>query len=169
MRIPEAVVASVFNPQVQTTFSVITPSGEYATATDGTLLKNITEMKEYYVKATTYGGYEVRYTATDSLGKENSFSYVMTVEDAVPPVFESVNVPQTAKVGEKITIPEITATDAVGKTKVSCCYITPKWDMIFIKIGESFTAEQKGAYTIRYMAFDESGNITLKDYTVTVE
>lgn len=169
VEIPEVIAMSVFNPSVKLSFSVLNPNGEYVTTTDGTLLKDITENRDYYILVNTYGSYEVRYTAVDSLGKENSFSYTITVEDEIVPVFDSVKIQTTAKVGDTITVPAMTANDADSETTVACYYITPAWDMTYIKAGASFTITQKGIYTVRYMAFDASGNIALRDYTITVE
>ena len=38
-----------------------------------------------------------------------------------------------------------------------------------VQIGDTYRAEQKGTYTVTYLVFDESSNMTLVSYQVTVK
>jgi hypothetical protein len=159
----------VLDPYAKITFSVRLPSKEYATAEDGTVLRNVPSDKTYQLKITAYGSYSFSYTYTDSNENEDDFTTVITCLDKEPPVISlSVN-EISGKVGSKLTIPECSVTDNVStKIKSYVQIITP--DGIFLTYNKSrgYTPDKAGTYTIRYYVLDENWNAQIKDIVCKV-
>ena len=159
----------VLDPYAKITFSVRLPSKDYATAVDGTALKNVPADKEYQLKLGDYGSYVFTYTYTDSNENEDVFTTVITCSDKTAPEI-SVSVEEiSGKVGEKLSIPECSVTDNVSqKIKSYIQIITP--DAIFITYDKvkGYVPEKAGTYTVRYYVFDENYNAQIKDIVCKV-
>ena len=163
--------ADVLDPYTEITLSVRLPSKEYATALDGTLLKNVPADKTYQIKITAYGSYTFNYVYTDSKENEDSFTTVVSCLDKVAP---EISVPQTeitGKVGEALTIPKCSVTDNLSEEKGISTYIqiiTPEGRYITYDENKGYIPETAGVYTIRYYVFDENYNAQMKDVVCRV-
>ena len=166
--IAPVLAVDVLDPYAKITFSVRLPSKDYATAEDGTLLKNVPADKEYQLKLTDYGSYSFNYTYTDSNDNEDDFTTVVSCLDKVPPVI-TVSVNEiSGKVGKKLSIPECTVTDNHSRVSSFIQIITP--DGIFLTYNKSngYTPQKAGIYTVRYYVFDTNYNAQFKDIVCKV-
>jgi hypothetical protein len=166
------VAVDVLDPNVTFTFDVTSPSGEYVRSEEGTLLDGSASPENtYVVKLTQRGVYTVTYTATDTTGRETVYSYIVRVVDMQTPTARLTGSYQTtAKVGDTVTIADIEYADDIserGKMTVFVCAILPDNSSRAVK-NNTFTAEQKGKYTVWYMVSDENGNAVFVSYTITV-
>ena len=164
----------VFDPCVYVTFSVVLPSGKFATALDGTLLKNVRMDQTYQIKIDTYGRYKFEYKAKVTRGRDGSTLEIVTCLDKVAPEISVSTNEITGKVGEALTIPEFsvwdnyTGDEALAE-RTFIQIITP--DQIFITYNEAkgYIPEKAGVYTIRYYVFDEEFNPTMVDIVCRVK
>ena len=94
----------------------------------------------------------------------------MNVLDLVAPVLSApaTPIPETAKVGEKLKIPTVTANDGFdGELEVMAYIVSPDLRIQTITTG-SVEFTQTGMYVIKYYAFDTAGNSDILEYTVFV-
>ncbi|MDR2201845.1 MAG: hypothetical protein LBP26_03660 [Clostridiales bacterium] len=170
--IPRAVVSDVLAPESAVTVSVQTPSGGAATAVDGTLLSGADPSKEYKINLSIYGSYIVVYEYTDlSNNRSEMYSFVIIVDKVEPPKITLAFEPrQTAAAGELVAVPSATATDLDGAAVTVYRYLfTVQGRIIELSdSNDSFKAEHAGVYTLRYMAIDALGNMTVSEYQITV-
>ncbi len=158
----------VLDPYAYITLTVRTPDGEYATALDGTVLKNVATDKLYQLKLTAYGGYTVTYKYADSNGNGRPNGKPMTVnclDKQSPEISVSAN-QISGRVGQKITLPEYTATDnySTGSAiKVYIQIITPDGIYLSYSSKNGYTPTKAGVYTVRYYLFDANYNTQFKD------
>lgn len=168
--LPKAVACDCVDYTVTFTLSVTDPDGMPVTATDGTLLKNVTDCgKDYAIVLSKTGSYSVLYTAEDLSGNSTDIgSYKIGVVDVGKPVI-TVNgkVPETGSVGKQIVVPEASATDDMSVVAVKIYVITAR-GQIFELSDRAFTPKSAGKYVIRYWCIDEAGNMQTADYAVTV-
>lgn len=159
----------VLDPYAKITFSVRLPSKEYATAEDGTVLKNVPADKEYQLKLTAYGSYSFSYTYTDSNENEDSFTTVVSCLDKVPPEISVSTKEISGKVGQKLSIPDCTVKDNYSTSVRSYIQIiTP--DGIFVTYNKKngYIPTKAGVYTVRYFVFDDNYNAQFKDVVCKV-
>ncbi len=142
--------------------------GAPVTADDGTVLSEVPFDREYTFTADRYGSYTVTYSAADSNGLSQPYSYTINVPDTVAPeITLSGTVPETAAYGSRVTLPAATATDNVdGAAEVFVYVFGPDQSVIFAD--GSFEANRRGRYSVRYLAMDAAGNIAIAEYTITV-
>lgn len=165
-----AVALDVLDPNISSVYTVYAPDGSVARDINGKVLENISVNESYRLKLTDYGIYRVAFEAVDWNGKkEKTFSYVLEVVDAVPPVIIlNGEVPGEAKVGEVIHIPLARALDLIdGAREVYAFILRPDGRYQAYESGMVF--EMSGKYSVVYYAFDESGNTTKLVYTINVK
>lgn len=165
-----AVAVDVLDPNIQAFYTVYAPSGEIAKDVDGKELSNIPVGESYKLALQEYGVYRVGYTATDWNDRaETTFSYVLEVVDAVPPVIIlNGEVPAEATVGDTVSIPLARATDLLdGSCDVYAYFLRP--DGSYRAYNSGMTYEMQGDYTLIYYAFDTSGNTAKITYTISVK
>ncbi|MBQ8685738.1 MAG: hypothetical protein IJ514_06185 [Clostridia bacterium] len=169
----EVVAGDVLDPNLQSfTMSVRTPSKKYLTV-DGVELKNVAPAV-YTFELTEYGKYTVTYTAVDTSGKSRPTSYVLVVEDDVKPTIAlDGEVPKTAAVNTEVAIPMATVSDNVDARVTLYVFLENPEGSVSQIIGSigtdyKFTPTMKGKYTLKYMAFDSTGNLTILNYEIDV-
>ncbi|MBQ8294942.1 MAG: hypothetical protein IJX87_00750 [Clostridia bacterium] len=162
-----AVAVDILDPYTTITVSV-THNNKPVTAVDGTTLSNAPADREYQVLLNDVGQYDIRYTAKDSAGKTAYQQVRYTVYDDVAP---NMTIDGTLKnnhsIGE-ISLPKATATDNVTETPTVYVTVTDPYGYVSFVEKWKFTAEKKGMYTVRYVAYDEAGNVACREFTISV-
>ncbi len=124
------------------------------------------------------GDYLLKYTIIDGSGNRNIMPIqrqIYVYDRNAPTIAVDGSIPTTARVGEKITLPQVDADDLESgrKTELQIIVRWPSAKMRQIGYskngvlkGVSFTFDKAGTYTIMLVAMDESGNYTRKEYKV---
>ena len=140
------------------------------------------------------GYYDVVYYAKDTNGNYMSIPYMILVSDLTAPTITiENNLQDTYAVGDRITIPTYSATDNGDYCYIQVMVVLPNDEMRllhYVENGEvtslldmgnyiydasfkadenTFIAEKKGTYTLRFLAFDEYYNYTVKEITFQVK
>ena len=161
-------MSDVLDPSLRYSAYVKTPSGKYAVATDGTVLKEGYDFtKDYEVIAEEYGSYTVYYECEDSNENLTIYSYVFTVVDVKAPEATLENKVTTAKVGDTVVVANVKAADDYTQTKYIVSVTYPDGVRVGLK-GNSFVATKAGEYTVLYLVYDESFNLTTLTYVINV-
>ena len=167
--IPAGRAYDVVNGRVDVKLTVLDPSGNKVRAQDGTLLDGVSADREYVISADAYGSYSLRYAASDL--SDNSSPYVrrISVVDREKPVLTlSGKISEKVKVGSTVRLPAATATDNLSENlQVYVQVLDPR--NVGIRATDSFVAERRGKYIMRYYAIDETGNVGMLDVIVTAE
>lgn len=163
--------ADVISPFCTFYVNVLDPDGEIVTNTDGERMEGIYPDRNFTIELTKIGAYIVQFYSEDADGnKEKNISYPLNVLDLIPPVLSAPAspIPETAKVGEKLTVPAVTAVDGVdGELEVFVYVVRPDLRIQTVTTG-SVEFSQAGMYVIKYYAFDSAGNSDILEYTVFV-
>lgn len=173
----DVVAMDVVDPNV-TVKVTVTLGGAVVKDINGVALKDVDGTKTISFKAEKQGDYRLQYTIMDGSYNMNvlPIQRLLYVYDRNAPSIEvSGSIPTTATVGQKITLPEIKATDAESGRKTELQIIV-RWPSAKMKqIGYSkrgmlkdvqFTFDKAGTYVVMLVAMDESGNYTRQEYTV---
>lgn len=165
-----AIAVDVLDPNITSSYTVYAPDGSIAKDVNGMELASIPVNESYSLCLDHYGVYRVSFAASDWNGREETtFSYVLEVADAVPPVIVlNGDVPTEAAVGDTIAIPLARAVDLIDGTRDVYAYILCP-DGRFRAYGSELKYDTAGEYQIIYYAFDESGNTAKLVYTVNVK
>lgn len=124
-----------------------------------------------YFFASDYGTYRIRYEATDSNDNSISKYYQIVVRDEVKPqLVINGNVPTTAKKGDKLTLPQVTATDNVdGEVTVYLIVIDPMNVYTVVPLSEGYTFGSAGRYVVKLYCEDSNYNYRYSErYTINV-
>lgn len=168
-----ALSADVLDPYTTTTVTVRNPNGEIVTAVDGTRLDGVPADRTYEIVTDSYGYFNIRYEATCSNGQMSRESYSIYIVDSVSPELKVTgSVPATLKVGASWRVAAAEAIDNVSDSDriTVLCVIThlSTHDIGVYRSGDTYLFEKVGQYVVRFVATDESGNATVKEYAVTV-
>lgn len=174
---PEIAAYDVLSNITETTITVEAPDG--------------TEHTEPFA-ISQYGRYKMLITAKDSCGNKVKVNKVVFVSDDVAPTLTVNALSQTEyKVGDTVSIPTYTATDNMENCRVDVILILPDaqvrlltsdlngeityaltdatlYNSTFRVDNTSFRTEQKGTYTLRYVANDDQYNRAVQELTFTV-
>lgn len=166
----------VFAPNVSVTVSVYDAAGNVISDVNGLKLENVSADRDYTVKLTEYGVYNVRYVAQEENWADNKKNFIayITVADEIAPVIEITSgYTKEINVGETIILPDITVNDnlsAAENIKITKYVINSDGRFILLKgDSNSLTADKSGVYTIGIIATDEFGNTTTITMEVTVK
>ena len=164
-----AIVGDVLSEIVSFSLSVRSPSGLVVTSTEGVLLDNVDPTQNYTIQFVENGYYAIEYKAVDTAGRSATFVYGLTITDEIAPVIGvAKDIPTTAKVGEKLTMPKVVGMDNLdGECEVYVVVITPDLSRKFVKESE-FTFTTAGEYQFIYMCMDMDGNVGMRTYRVIV-
>ena len=123
---------------------------------------------------TEIGVYLLRITAKDSGNVVTNANYRFSVEDgSAPELIVSEELAKTAKIGDKIKLPAASCTDETA-AKVKVVVTRPDGKVDIIEGGANFEVteyeiKRAGTYRITYLAEDEYGNVSVKNFIVTAE
>lgn len=175
IRIPKAIITDVVDPYVQGSVTVSAPKDEkgdrkIVKTVDGIYLKDMNVDRDYFVTATQYGTYLIKFTARDFSGNELDFSYLVNVVDEQAPEIAVEEITKSYKIGDTIAVPKATVTDNVDKDLTLTVYVySASLTMWQLDEGEkSFKVKQAGEYRIVYVAVDSAGNYGIKTLVFTV-
>lgn len=173
VELPKAVAGDLLDPNISFTVSVICPDATIATDVDGKQLKDVSPDNVYSISLQQYGQYMVNYIAADSVGNENSYSYVIYVKDETPPTLTFTGTTSAeAKVGDTLVLPTFSVADNLTETEkleINKSVCTPSGTLYTLsQTGNSIVCAQVGVYEFRIMVIDEEGNVALYTYAVTV-
>ena len=192
-----ALASDVIDPNVTSTVTVLTPNGEVVTDENGLALDNVPATKDYVIKLTEYGQYQVRYVSVDWTGQEGVLEYAVNVFDQkAPKASIKGEWSATAKVGDTVVLPEIQISDDSSSFYEMTVYrmvrnpfdvlTTFGYDYTLVKEGENtpdytgddreywlhttykFTFKYAGEYKFIIIVCDAAGNQTYMEYVVTV-
>ncbi len=146
-----------------------TYNGGTMTTTDGVAIDGVSGENAYEVQLTEYGSYLLNFFAKDSGGKKTNINlYIVVIDDVKPEIELGGEMPETAKVGKTVTLPYASATDNMGGEIIAYALaINPNGGYFFLPDG-TFTPDKAGDWTIRFYAYDATGNLAYIEYTVTV-
>ena len=171
------IVCDVLCPNVSATLTVRSPSGAVVTSIDGVALSGTDAFREYEVRMTEYGDYQVTVQAKESEGwkytNQAYFTYTVTVTDGESPtiVFED-DFDTDLEVGDVLEIPEFTVSDnytAEENITVMITITNPKGLPIYLYDGaRGVRCEYVGTYRVTILLLDEMGNLTTFEKNVTV-
>lgn len=175
-RIPTAIACDVLGQIVEFTVTVKKP--------DGTVLAKGSAMETVKLTLSEAGNYLVSYYAKDSNKKYAELSYMMIVYDETAPTLTITDsLADQYAVGDKIAIPVYSATDNGETCTIQVELILPNNEVRLLhyvengvltsllnaentlynssfKVDENtFVAEMAGAYTLRFLAYDEYYNV----------
>ena len=163
--------ADVVSPFCTFYVTVYDPDGEIVVNKDGERMEQIYPDRNFVIELTKVGAYIVQFYSEDADGnKEKNISYALNVLDLVAPEMTdpATPIPETAKVGDKLRIPGVKATDAVdGELDVIVYLVTPDLEVRTVTTS-SVEFTQTGMYVLKYYAFDTTGNSEILEYTVFV-
>lgn len=125
--------------------------------------------EDYTYTANQYGTYNIVYTAVDDSNKKTTLRTAVCIADTEAPIIENkISFKAQYSVGEKITLPKITAKDNKDE-HVSTYFViilpTGEWKPVSTA---SYTFSIKGDYKIRAVAVDEALNTTYVEFVVRV-
>lgn len=171
LKVYRAVVTDVLNPIVEYYLTVITPNG-YAVASDGTVLNKVSSDRDYTVTLDKLGTYIVEYYAKDAAGKTASGtkSNINVIDKESPTITIVGEIPKTAKVGDKITVPTVTLTDNVDTELEVVVIIYNSYSGLrkVLKESEFEVTIPSSKYIISYICMDKAGNVARVSFTVEV-
>ena len=161
-------ILDVLDPNIRYTFKVLRPDGSIAKDVNGKPLENVNPSVDYEVLLDECGSWMVEYTAKDSGGKGEDYSYAINVPDSVSPTVELTGGDRTGKMGQKIQLAMATVSDNMGETTV---YVFVKdSDGKYQRITDKyFICNKVGTYTVCYYVIDLEGNLTVVEYDVLIK
>ena len=168
----------VIDPTAVVKTSVYYNGTEPVVDVDGQVVSNVLNNKEIAFLANKSGNYTVMCFLQDSAGKKSDESNLLFVYDVTPPTLEvKGEVQSVVAVGEKINLPKASATDNDGVENVllQVCVLTPsaRYIQVAFATGVDFEGTtcaeftEAGEYKVRYIATDNYGNYTVKEFAVT--
>lgn len=165
--LPRAVSRDVINGLMNVLISV-RYDGAYVTDMNGVTLKNVSADKEYVVRFSEYGTYQITYSATDNQGNTATYRRNIIIVDEVAPTVEiSGKLSGSYKVGETVEIPKINAKDNTCTPQTYIYIVTPEQKCEYIS-ELRYIPKTAGKYTVVFNAIDEQGNLTIVKRTFTV-
>ena len=174
--IRKPVAYDLYSPNVDCKLTVLDGNGDPVKDVNGLVLEDIDVTGDYQIKLDTFGSYNIAFVITESedfLSRPNKARYIygLNVYDYEPPVLNFTSkIPTTAKVGDTIVFPTYSVSDnayAIEDIDISMVVETPKHQYILLP-GNALKVTQVGEYTFRLMAVDKAGNISTKEFKVTV-
>lgn len=165
--LPKAVAMDVISGLADVLVSVKF-NGNYVSDVDGVFIKNVPADKEYVVRFSEYGTYQVTYSAKDSQGIPAMYRRNIIIVDEVAPTVEiNGNMSSSYKVGDTVDIPKMNATDNTCEPKTYVYVITPNGKCEYVS-DFRYSPKAAGEYTIVYNAIDDDGNLTMVKRYFTV-
>ena len=169
--IKPAIAGDVIDQCPIVTLSVKNPDGTFAKSKDNVELKYVSADREYVLELNEYGGYVITYTAKDFSNRETLKIITVNIRDEVAPTItlENANVTE-ATVGSTISIAKATYKDNSSpddKLLAMTFVVTPNGKAINVQ-ETSFVANEVGVYGIRYMVYDQEGNLTIHEDKIVV-
>lgn len=150
------------------TVTVRGENNQIITAVDGTKLQNVSAYESYTFELNAVGRYYIVFGAIDGAGNVNSARYTLRVSDTVKPEI-TLSADDLGRVnpGSAVSLPTAAAEGAKDGA-VSVYVIRPDGKAILVTNGVFADTDMTGIYTVRYVAFDGSGNMATAFAVFTV-
>lgn len=175
-KVSKIIVDSILDPCVTVSdFYVTTPSGGYAYSIDGVKLdKTADYTKDYYVMAEEYGAYTIYLNAYNSSGVYSYlpvYEEVWVVDMTAPTITFKSQMEKVVSVGSTIKLPEVDISDDYSSSENITLYTVVRFaDGTFRTVSDNkFKADEKGEYTVMFVAYDENQNTTVKTVVIKAE
>lgn len=169
--LPTAFASDVLSDTASVTMTVKNPDSDVVTSTDGKKLENVTPDKAYEIAIDMYGDYRIEYQATDGKNATRIVSsQIRVADDSKPEITLAQALPTEAKVGEELTLPELTYTDNVtAKDQIVSWAVAAYPSGKICGVKDSLVFEEKGQYRLTFYAMDEEGNVRSLSQTIYVK
>ena len=142
-------------------------TAEDASGVEVTVVAYNMKNEKVQLPLTNIGMYKVIYTAKDGAGNTTELMRLVKITDSTPPVISGTDgFKETAKAGDTITLPTVTATDNTGEEITVTLIVTFNGETV--SLGNEFVAE-KGEYVFTWRAVDASNNVEEVTKTLTVK
>ena len=163
--VPQGIGYDVISPNILSKVSITDVFGKPVTALDGTYLWEADANREYSFIAEYIGEYLFNYSVEDASGNVyNSCYYTVFVKETVCPTLAlAKEIKSEVKVGEKLTIPQLSYSDNLTKNEdmhVQISIQLPKDTYVLVEEGQKFTFDSPGVYYIWFSVMDECLNMT---------
>lgn len=139
------------------------------TCGDQTILAECSAFEAHQITLSSYGRYFVTYKVKDTAGRTYTEEEILYVRSNNPTaVAADADIPGTASVGDKLTLPTATVTGGAGEKAYYILVMTPDSRLYRLE-GNELVLDQAGTWVIRYFAYDAYFNCSYIDYTVIVK
>ncbi len=176
--VQKVIACDILCPNSSAYVTVIGPNGMPVTSLDGVVLQNVDATVDYQIKLSEYGEYYISVVAKEAdswkYTNQSYFNYVLTVIDGeAPTITFSESFKTNLKVGETLVIPEYTVSDNFTKAEditVLKMVINPKGMPVYL-YGDTngIRCEYAGTYQVFIYVYDQMGNLTTFETSITVE
>ena len=175
--VQRVLACDVLCPNVKASLTVIAPNGSVATSVDGVALQNVDATKDYQILLSEYGEYLVSVVAQEENWKFTNkayLEYALSVIDGEKPTLTfNGEFQKELKVGELLLFPDYTVADNFTKAEeisVIRMVINPKGMPVYLsKDSNALKCEYAGVYEIYFYVYDQMGNLTTYQTSVTVK
>jgi hypothetical protein len=176
--VQKVIACDVLCPNVVATLTVISPSGEPVVSTDGVTLQGVDATREYQIRLSEYGDYLVNIVAQETGGwkfsNKSYMEYALTVVDGEKPTLQfHGEFQKEIHVGELLIIPEYSVSDnhtAADQISVIVMVVNAKGMPVYLYDGANAVAcKYAGTYKVYFYVYDEMGNLTTYETSVTVK
>ena len=162
--VPHAKAYDMFTLYVDVTYTLRDPDGNVLAAN-----RSVNGNDTYVLNK--YGRYLFTLTATNTNGIQRTLQRSLNVFDRTAPIIVYTGATEmSVKVGEAVTFEPIVVYDSVDENASYRLFVIEK-NQAYKNITDSRTYmfHAAGVYKVRYIAYDASDNITVKEITVTVK
>ncbi len=166
-----ALSVDVLQENCTTSISLTSPSGKK-------ILVSKDASISYDVTLDEYGTYKMEYRGVDASGNVNSKAITLTVDERIAPELNLDLGDFKCDVNVEIDLPIATFSDNITPVEKMGCYLSyfdpeGREYLIPVTVTENtftakFTFDQVGVWKLKYLVFDESYNINIKELTVYV-
>ena len=172
------IACDVLSPNVKTSLTVVAPNGAPAVSVDGVTLENVDATKGYQIQLSEYGEYLISVVGQESstwkFSTKSYADYTLSVIDGEKPTLTFDGEFQTQlSVGELLIIPNYTVSDNFTKAEdihVIKMIINPKGMPVYLDAtSNALKCEYAGVYKIYFYVYDQMGNLTIFQTSVTVK
>ena len=172
LKLPKIIANDVLSGNVDAYVTIMMPDGSIAKDVSLRQMENfLYDGSELEVLLSEYGDYKIVVTATDAFGNTSTSNLRVSVVDKEKPQMTiNGSIVETAKVGDKISLPKASGTDNYVTPKISVYVVCAGGNTYLFENGKnSFIANQAGVYTVVYTISDDMGNFVSTYYKITVE
>ena len=153
-----AIAADVLSPVTSLTLTVTGPDGNPVKTIDGVTVSDMSDIAGT-ILFEKQGTYTILYTCSDgSREATEQFEIKCSLANAIELTLNG-SVPQTASIGDTVTLPSASAVSSGETATVYVLVINPKGYITNVTSTMSFKAELKGTYRVLYSAYDSAENV----------
>jgi len=172
LNVNRALSGDVLDPTVETKVSVVDPNKVVAKDNNGLALDDVSAETSYTLALQDYGTYKVSYSTSDSNNRlVQNFIYSLRVADDESPLLTVEGEKMLSlKLGTRLALPAYHVSDNFtpeSSLTVSVYLVDPLSHLSRVE-GTLVLFDQVGIYLLRYVVYDEEGNMAMAEITVEV-